>query len=166
MAVSEHLKRRELAEYFRQEAKRELEYAQLLNNTASRSMNPVVRLIIDAVSQDSVKHSKIYETMAALLLNPNLIDEAESASVLKDIEKHISMESESIEELNRLKSDDLVKNDPALSFLVDMLLRDENFHHAVLRQVYTALIKNITLSEQEIWDAVWRDAVYHGTPGG
>jgi len=76
------------------------------------------------------------------------------------------MESESIEELNRLKSDDLIKNDPALSFLVDMLLRDESFHHAVLRQVYTALIKNITLSEQEIWDAVWRDAVYHGTPGG
>jgi hypothetical protein len=75
-------------------------------------------------------------------------------------------ECESIEELNRLKGDDLVKNDPALSFLVDMLLMDENFHHAVLRQVYTALIKNITLSEQEIWDAVWRDAVYHGTPGG
>jgi len=99
MAVSEHLKRRELAEYFRQEAKRELEYAQLLNNTASRSMNPVVRLIIDAVAQDSIKHSKIYETMAALLLNPGLIDEAESTSVLKDIEKHISMESESIEEL-------------------------------------------------------------------
>ncbi len=146
MAVEEFNERRRLAEYFKEEAKRELEYARLLNNTSSRSQNPVVRLVIDAVSQDSVKHSKIYETMAALIINPGLIDEAESAAVLNDIEKHISMEAESVRELEKLKS--------------------ESFHHAVLRQLYNALIKNITLTEQDIWEAVWRDAVYHGTPGG
>ncbi|MGC9210379.1 MAG: hypothetical protein ACP5FT_03860 [Acidilobus sp.] len=166
MAVEEFNERRRLAEYFKQEAKRELEYANLLNNTSSRSQNPVVRLVIDAVSQDSIKHSKIYETMAALIMNPGLIDEAESAGVLNDIEKHISMEAESLKELERLKSEEIIKRDAALSFLIDMLLRDESFHHAVLRQLYNALIKNITLTEQDIWEAVWRDAVYHGTPGG
>ncbi len=166
MAVNEFLERRRLAEYFREEAKREVEYAQRLTETASRSQNPVVRLIMEAVSQDSLKHSKIYETMAMLLLNPSLIDEAESTSVLKDIESHIAMEADSIKELESIRSNGVVSKDPALLFLIDMLLRDESFHHSLLRQVYTALIKNITLSEQDIWDAVWRDAVYHGTPGG
>ncbi|MGC9071261.1 MAG: hypothetical protein ACP5HK_00980 [Acidilobus sp.] len=166
MALENFSERRRLAAYFKQEARRELEYAQMLNNTASRSQNPIVRLIIDAVSQDSLKHSRIYETMATLLTNPGLIDEAESGAVLNDIEKHISMEAESVRELEKLKSEGVVSKDPALSFLVDLLLRDESFHHAVLRQVYSALVKNITLSEQDIWDAVWRDAVYHGTPGG
>lgn len=158
--------RKRLASYFRDEAKRELEYAEKLRMTADKSQNPVVRLIMDAVSQDSVKHSKIYETMASLVEGPGLIDQAESSAVLSDIENHIKMESESIEELHRLKNDDLVKNDVVLQFLIDMLLRDESFHHSLLQQIYNAIIKNITLTEQDIWDAVWRDATYHGTPGG
>ncbi len=166
MAVDEFLERRKLAEYFKSEAKREVDYAKRLGETAGRSQNTIVRLIMEAVSQDSLKHSKIYETMAELLTNPRLIDEAESTAVLKDIESHIEMEAESIRELEQLKSNRLVSGDAALGFLIDMLLRDESFHHSVLRQVYTAIVKNITFSEQDLWDAVWRDAVYHGAPGG
>mgnify|MGYP001772518422 CR=1 FL=1 len=165
-ALEESSRRRQLAEYFRGEARRELEYAERLRATSDKSLNPVVRAIMEAVSQDSVKHSKIYETMALLLENPGLITETESSSVLKDMEEHIKMEKESIDELVRLKDDDLVKGDPALQFLIDMLLRDEQFHHAALSQIYNALIKSITLTEQDIWDAIWRDAMYHGTPGG
>lgn len=166
MAVDEFLERKRLAEYFREEAKREVEYSHRLTETAGRSQNPIVRLIMEAVSQDSLKHAKIYETMAEVLTNPRLIDEAESTAVLKDIEAHIEMEAASIKELEQLKSNKIISGDAALEFLVDMLLRDESFHHSVLRQVYNAIIKNITFSEQDIWDAVWRDAVYHGAPGG
>lgn len=166
MALQNFEAKKRLAEYFRNESKRELEYAEKLRATSERSQNPVVRLIIEAVSQDSIKHSKIYETMASILQGAGLIDQAESSAVLNDIESHIQMEKESIEELEKLKNDDIIKSDPALMFLIDMLLRDENFHHALLTQIYNAIIKNITLSEQEIWDAVWRDATYHGTPGG
>ncbi|MFP3080753.1 MAG: hypothetical protein RXR09_04485 [Acidilobus sp.] len=166
MSLQSFEARKRLAEYFKNEAKRELEYADRLRATSDRSQNAVVRLIVDAVSQDSVKHSKIYETMAAILIGSGVIDQAESSAVLKDLESHVAMEKESIEELQRLKEDPIIKSDAVLSFLVDMLLRDESFHHALLQQIYNAIIKNITLSEQEIWDAIWRDAIYHGTPGG
>ncbi|ADL19691.1 hypothetical protein ASAC_1286 [Acidilobus saccharovorans 345-15] len=166
LALQDFEARRRLAEYFKNESKRELEYAEKLRATSERSQNPVVKLIMDAVSQDSIKHSKIYETMASIIQGAGLIDQAESSAVLNDIESHIKMEKESIDELEKLKNDNMIKSDPALTFLIDMLLRDESFHHALLTQIYNAIIKNITLSEQEIWDAVWRDATYHGTPGG
>ncbi len=166
MSVDEVLRKRELAEYFKKESKRELEYAERLRSTSDKSINPVVRTIIDAVSQDSIKHSKIYETLALLMGSPNIITEAESSAVLKDMEDHINMEKESIEELQRLKEDPVIKDDAVVQFLIDILLRDEQFHHAALRQIYDALIKKITLTEQDLWEAIWRDAVYHGTPGG
>ncbi|WP_292319142.1 hypothetical protein [Caldisphaera sp.] len=158
--------RRKLVSYFKKEAKREIEYSEKIKNTSNNSVNPIVRLIMDAVAQDSIKHSKIYETMALIIENPQLITETESKMVLDDMKKHIEMEKESINELNELLKNDAIKNDKPLKFLIDMLLRDEKLHHAMLSDIYNLLIKNITLTEEDIWQQIWNDAMYHGTPGG
>jgi len=158
--------RRKLVSYFKNEAKREIEYSEKIKKTSNNSVNPIVRVIMDAVSQDSIKHSKIYETMALIIESPQLITENESKKVLDDMKNHIEMEKESIEELNELLKNDTIKNDKPLKFLIEMLLRDEKLHHAMLSDIYSLLIKNITLTEEDIWQQIWNDAMYHGTPGG
>ncbi|MGC8566773.1 MAG: hypothetical protein ACP5I6_04450 [Caldisphaera sp.] len=152
--------------YFKGEAKREVEYAEQIKRTSDKSVNPIIRLIMEAVSQDSIKHSKIYETLSKIIESPQLIGETESLEVLKDMESHIKLEQESVDELKRLIDDPRFKNDKPILFLLNMLLRDELFHHAILLDLYETLIKKITLTETDIWDQVWNDALYHGAPGG
>ncbi len=158
--------RRNLVSYFKSEANREVQYSDDVRKTSNNSLNPIVKLIMEAVSQDSIKHSKIYETMALIIENPQLITEKESEMVLEDMKRHIQNEKESIDELNNLLNNKAIQNDKPLKFLIEMLLRDEKLHHAMLSDLYNILIKNITLTEEDIWDQIWNDAMYHGTPGG
>ncbi|AFZ70622.1 hypothetical protein Calag_0882 [Caldisphaera lagunensis DSM 15908] len=158
--------RRRLVSYFKNEAKREINYSDDVRKTSNNSINPIVKLIMEAVSQDSIKHSKIYETMSLIIENPQLITEKESEMVLDDMKRHIENEKESIEELNNLLKDKAIQDDKPLKFLIEMLLRDEKLHHAMLSDLYNILIKNITLTERDIWDQIWKDSMYHGTPGG
>ncbi len=166
MTTLSHEEREKLAGYFNEEAKKELEYADDLKRTSSKSNNIVIKLIIDAVSQDSIKHSKIYEVLSKLIQEPMLISEKESKDVLNDINRHIEEEREAVEELNKLLKNEALKEDKVLKFLIEMLLRDETYHHALLVNIYNVLVKDLTLEEADIWEQIWESSLYHGTPGG
>ena len=56
--------------------------------------------------------------------------------------------------------------DKAVKFLLESVLRDEFYHHALLQKVYEMIVKRETFSESDLWDAVWQEAMFHGTPGG
>ncbi len=155
-----------LVSYFREEAKREREYSKRLEETAAKSHNIMLKTLMKAVSLDSLKHALIYETLADLLENPRLVTEKESEDIIREIEKHIEEERESIEELHKLLEDERVKDNPAAKFLIELMLRDENFHHALLKRLHDAVIKPLVFSESDYWDAVWKDAIWHGAPGG
>ncbi len=157
---------KELITYFREEAKREREYSKRLEETASKSHNIMLKTLMKAVSLDSLKHALIYEALADLLENPRLITEQESEEIIKEIERHIEEEREAIEELNKLLKNERIKGNPAAVFLIELMLRDESFHHALLRKLHDAVVKPLVFSESDYWEAVWRDAIWHGAPGG
>ncbi|BEP17714.1 hypothetical protein PYJP_10660 [Pyrofollis japonicus] len=155
-----------LVAYFREEAKREREYAKRLEETAAKSHNLMLKAIMKAVSMDSIKHAHLYEALADIIENPRLVTEQESEEIAKEIERHIEEEREAIEELKRLLEDGRVRGNAAARFIIEMMLKDETFHHALLRRIRDAVIKPLVFSEQDYWEAVWRDAVWHGAPGG
>jgi len=156
----------ELIEYFKREAEREEEYAKRLEDTASKSRNLMLKTLMKAVSLDSRKHAELYRALAAMLEKPSLVTEEESDAVLKEIERHIEEERSSIEELERLRKDERLKDNAPALFIIEMMLRDENFHHALLKRLHDSVVKPHTLTEKDLWEMLWRDALWHGTPGG
>ena len=157
---------RELVEYFRREAERERQYAKALEETASKSSNAMLRTIMRAVSLDSQKHALLYEALAELLENPALVTEEENRAVIEEIERHIREEEEAVRELEKLLEDERIKREPPARFIVEMMLRDERFHHALLRRLHQAVIEPRTFTEPDLWEQVWKDAAWHGTSGG
>ena len=156
----------DLVEYFKRESVREEEYSKSLEETASKSRNLMLKTVMKAVSLDSLKHSYLYRALAEMLENPSLIAEEESEKVLEEIKRHIEEEREAVEELERLLKDERIKENPAAKFIVEMMLKDEKFHHALLLRLYEAVVKHHTLTERDIWEMVWQDAIWHGAPGG
>ncbi len=156
----------ELIDYFRKESKREIEYSKRLEETVSKSKNLMLKAVMKAVSLDSMKHSHLYEALAEMLENPSLITEEENQVVIDEIKRHIEEEREAVEELERLLKDKRITENPPAKFIVEMMLRDERFHHALLLRLYEAVVEKHTLKEKDLWDMIWKDAMWHGTPGG
>jgi len=92
-----------------------------------------------------------------------LIDEADYNIIAGEINEHIETESEMIKTVEDLLSN---VDDRAMKFILEYILKDEHIYHAVLVRVKEMMIKRETLSESELWDLIWKDALYHGTPGG
>jgi len=155
-----------LIEYFRKEAEKEKEYSKALERTAEKSSNLMLRALVKAVSLDSLKHSYLYEAMAEILENPQLLSVQESEEVLKEVERHIKEEKEAIDELQRLLEDKRIRKMPAVKFIVEALLRDELYHHALLKRLHEAVVKPSVFQEEHYWEMVWKDSLWHGTPGG
>jgi rubrerythrin len=149
-----------------EESEKELEYARRLEETARSAKNPVVKAVLEAVSKDSVKHSSIYKALAELLMHPSLVWEEEAEQVRKKLEEHVEEEAEAVKELEELLRDERITGNPAAKFLVEMLLRDENFHHALMEKIYEAVVETRKFTEEELWDMVWKEAMWHGAPGG
>lgn len=145
---------------------REREYAKRLEETASKSRNIMLKALMRAVSLDSLKHANLYEALADLASNPRLVTEGESEAIAWEIERHIREEAEAIEELKRLLEDERIESEPAARFIVEVMLRDEHFHHALLKRLEEGVLKPLLFTEQDYWEAVWKDAPWHGTPGG
>jgi len=156
----------DLIEYFRKESEEEKKYAKALEETVRKSNNLMLKALIKAVSTDSLKHSGLYEAMAEMLEKPQLISKKESEDIIKEIENHIEEEREAVEELKRLLDDNRIKEVPAVKFIIEMLLKDELYHHALLKRLHDATIKPSVFSEEQYWEMVWKDSMWHGAPGG
>jgi rubrerythrin len=126
----------------------------------------MLKALMKAVSLDSLKHASLYEALADLVSNPRLVTEEESEAIAREIESHIREEAEAVKELERLLKNERIKSEPAARFLIEVMLRDEHFHHALLKKLEEAVLKPLLFTEQDYWEAVWKDALWHGTPGG
>ena len=143
----------------------ELNYAEALKKTVKDLRNPVIKTIIESISRDSVKHAMIYKTIGLLLKGEGaLISEEEAEWVLKEIEQHIKSEEEMIRNVKSMLEGGI--NNKAVRFLLEAILKDEVIHHSMLKRVYEIIVKQHTLTESDIWDMVWKDVSFHGTPGG
>ena len=139
-------------------------YADKLRNLTESIENPVIKSILEGVSKDSVKHSLLYKTLLEMEKGySKLIDETDCNIIAEEIDEHIRIESEMIRTVESLISD---VDDKAMKFILEYILNDEHIHHAMLVRVKEMIIKRETLSKSDLWDLIWKDALYHGTPGG
>lgn len=150
---------------FEDMSKLEREYSRKLADSAKNVRNLVVRIVMNAVAQDSIKHSMIYEAITELLKEERpMISENELNAIAGEIEYHIKTEEHMIKYLKEVLERG-VKN-KAIKFFLEVLLRDELYHHALLKQVHEMIIRRETFTESDLWELIWKEATFHGTPGG
>ncbi len=143
---------------------KEEEYARELRELATKFKHPVLQALILGISKDSEKHSIFYKSIEELLRKTQpLITEEELEIIKKGIRKHIKMEAQMIEFTKNIL--DKV-NDPRLRLVFSAIYEDEVKHHKLLIDIERNIAERETFAEEDLWEAVWRDSPWHGTPGG
>ncbi|MCE4606340.1 MAG: ferritin-like domain-containing protein [Desulfurococcales archaeon] len=142
----------------------EKRYAEELEKLSESFRHPVLQGLIKGISMDSRKHSILYAAIADLLreTQPGLSEE-ELEIIEESIEKHIEMEAEMVR-LTSQWSEEV--DDPRLKLLLKAIHEDEIKHHKILLDIKDKLARRETITEADIWDAIWKDSPWHGSPGG
>ncbi len=143
----------------------EADYARKLRDLAGKLRHPVIKAIVIGVALESEKHSYYYKALAELARGSPVLSEDDLDLLKKELAMHVEEEKKDYEELRSIleSSEEL---DARVRLLLESILEDERKHHSLFKTVYEKVAEMESVSEQEFWDSVWRDAVYHGAPGG
>ena len=154
----------EILEKARRMVDEELRYAEELEKLSGEFRHPVLQALIRGIAMDSRKHSVFYAAIVDLIekTQPFLSDE-EYKRIAEGIEKHIEMEAEMVRLTKELADK---TEDPRIKMLLLAIHRDEVHHHKLLVDLREKLAKKEVFGEEELWEAVWKDSPWHGTPGG
>ncbi len=137
---------------------------EIVSENVAQLGNAFVKDLLLAVSTDSRKHAELLKSLRKAVEGPTpFISERERDKIAKGISAHIKMEEQAVVTYGELaeKSDsDQVKT------IAMMIREDEIKHHALLKELHKAVIEPETLTEDLIWDVMWKDSPWKGSPGG
>ncbi len=156
--------RKEVEELARRMSELELKYAERLRESVRGVRNPIVKAVILAVSEDSVKHSMLYETIAEIAKGSGpLASEEDLDRIAREIENHIKVEEEMIRRASEIGSS---TDQEGVRLIARSIFEDEERHHRLLKSILEVIVRRETLTEDEMWEMAWKYAMWHGTPGG
>jgi len=122
-----------------------------------------VQQLIASIMVDSKKHAGLYKTAAYIMEGKSLsIMDLEFEELEKHLRLHIEKEQEMIDAAKGLM--DEVK-DERVKKILTWIYEDELFHHPMLKVLLNVVLKRETISEEDVWDMVFRDLPTHGAPG-
>ena len=158
------VEKEELINKFREMSSREKEYSEKLAGLAEKFRHPLLQSLILAISRDSMKHSIFYKALADLLsMAQPVLTEEEYKAIAEGIDEHIRMEEDMIKFTKELADQ---VDDPRLKLVLLAIHEDEVKHHKLLLSIKKNIAEKEKFGEEELWDAVWKDSPWHGTPGG
>lgn len=154
----------ELVEKFSKFAEMERKHAEQLRALANGLRHPALRAIFASISRDSEKHAELYSSLVSLLKDPQpFISEEDLKRISEVIEVHINTEARMIAEARSALSS---VEDPRMKLIIAAILDDELQHHKLLLNVKEKIAAAETLTENLLWDMIWKDSPWHGSPGG
>lgn len=144
----------------------EMEYniIKIVEENVSQLGNVFIKELLLGVSMDSKKHATLLKALRKAVEGPTpFISEKERDKIARGIAKHIEIEAKAIETYQELAD----KNDSEQVKTIALMIReDEVRHHALLKELHKAVVEPETLTENDIWDILWKDSPWHGSPGG
>jgi rubrerythrin len=122
--------------------------------------NEVVRELLASIMIDSKKHAGLYKAAAYIMQGRSLsIMDVEYEELEKKLKMHIEKEQEMLDAVKELM--DEVKDDRVQKILIK-IYEDEMMHHPFLQGFLETVLKREMLTEQDIWDMVFKDLPTHG----
>lgn len=153
-----------LLKFLQNQVKVENQIVESLEKSLDTIHNPPVKGVLRGISLDSIKHGELYSAAITLLTESSKALTQENLDAQRAlVEKHIKIESELIEKLEK-KIPSI--EDKKVSFLLKSILNDERRHHAMLKLVLDIIVKGETITEDDWWKMLWENVPFHGTPGG
>jgi len=122
--------------------------------------NELVRELIASVMIDSKKHAGLYRAAQMIAEGRSLAITKEEYDILeKKLKLHIEKEAEMLEAVSELLTE--VKDERIKKILMK-IYDDELMHHPFMTTFLELVLKRETISEQDIWDMLFRDLPTHG----
>ena len=142
----------------------ELKIIEIVKENVEQLGNAFVKDLLIGISTDSQKHAALLKSLRKAVEGPTpFISEKERDKIAKGIAAHIKMEEQAVvtyAELAQKSDSDQVKT------IAMMIREDEIRHHSLLKELHKTMIEPETLTEDMIWDAMWKDTPWRGSPGG
>ncbi|MEM3392263.1 MAG: hypothetical protein QW487_02005 [Candidatus Bathyarchaeia archaeon] len=126
----------------------EVKVANELGLTIENAKNEVVKLLLDVIRMDSIKHAHILQSLEDIIKG-KIFSYVEKTELKNALEKHIIKEQEmlsKIEEITKKVEENHVK------LILDGILNEEQRHHASLKQLYEFLERIEGLTEEDLWE--------------
>lgn len=154
----------ELVSFLKRQVGIEHEIVSSLNKSLPEIGNPTVKGVLKGISLDSVKHAEMYDAAVKLLTSVSqALTQENLDKQRKLVEKHIEMEAELIQKIDKVLP--TVEN-KKVKLLLNAILEDEKRHHSILKEVLDILVHGETITEDDWWDVLWKNVPFHGSPGG
>ncbi|UCH05100.1 MAG: hypothetical protein JSW05_02770 [Candidatus Thorarchaeota archaeon] len=158
------MNREETLEFIDRQIEMELSIIKIVEENVSKLGNAFIKDLLLGVSQDSQKHAALLKSLKKAVEGPTpFISEAERDKIAEGIDKHIKMEENAVRTYQELAD----KSDNEQVKTIAMMIReDELRHHVLLKELHKTVVEPETLTEDDIWDVLWKDTPWHGSPGG
>lgn len=148
----------------KQMVKEEYELSQRLLKHVESIDSCVIKALLTTVAFDSEKHSHLYVVILDLLdKGRKMVPESDIEKIQDEIELHIKIENKMYQTVKSLLEN---VDDPKIKMILQLIMDDEIRHHKIFQELKNVIISKETLTEDAVWDMVWKDAVFHGGPGG
>jgi len=142
----------------------ELKIIKIVEENVAQLGNAFVKEFLIGISQDSTKHAALLKSLRKAVEGPTpFISMEERDKIATGIQKHIDLEVEAVKTYGDL----IEKSDNEQVKIIASMIREEEIrHHALLKELQKTIVEPETLTEDMIWDMMWRDSPWHGSPGG
>jgi rubrerythrin len=154
----------ETLDFIDKQIEMELEIVKIVEENVSSLGNVFIKELLLGVSMDSNKHATLLKALRKAVEGPTpFISEKERDKIGEGIAKHIEIEAKAIETYQELADK---SGSEQVKTIALMIREDEVRHHALLKELHKAVVEPETLTEDDIWDILWKDSPWHGSPGG
>jgi len=144
-----------MIKFFESQIKLENKIVRSVSDALEKIENEAVSTALRGISLDSSKHAEMYRSAVALLTRTAAPLSEDQLDLQKDtIERHIKMEAEVIEELEKRLP--CIENEK-VKLLLKAILLDEHRHHKLLKTLLQILVRGEAVTEGDWWDAIWGD---------
>ncbi len=154
---------KELIAFLHEQEKLEEEIVKSVSKALKTIKNPVVETVLKGISYDSSKHAEIYRSAAEIISVAPALTEKEFTNLKEVVAWHIKNEERLMGRLR--EAIDKTKNS-RVKFLLESIFADEKRHHDLLNMVMDIIVKGETITDSDWWDIIWKNAPFHGAPGG
>ncbi len=137
---------------------------QIVEENVSKLGNVFVKDLFLGIANDSRKHKMLLKALRTSVERPTpFISTRERDVIGEGIKKHIQLEARAVETYGELveKTDN-----EQVKTIATMIREDEIRHHTLMKELHKTIVEMETLTEDLIWDLIWKDAPWHGSPGG
>lgn len=144
-----------LIEFFRNMISHERAIVAESKATVKDIKSDFIKGLIESINLDSSKHALLFKAMINYMTGESpFITEDQRDKIGKQIKKHIKLENEAI---NALKEKLPMIVDPNVETMVRYILTDERRHHRLLRQIYSYISEEETLTTELLWKLMFKE---------